>query len=111
MFSENSQKIQGVVGHVSLEISRYLFFAIKHGCKVDGEVMDTKHYRSPLTQGGLEIKCRVTLTWTDALKFDFLKTFIEKNYSFENREKDDSREILEQINAAIGQVHIESEDE
>ena len=66
-------ELQQVVDHVPLEISRHIFFAISYGCKVKGEVVNGSSYRSPLTQGGLEIKCKVTIEWQDKDKFMFLK--------------------------------------
>ena len=44
-----------MVGHVPLELSRHLFFAMKHGCNLTAEVIEKKPHRSNLTQGGLEI--------------------------------------------------------
>ena len=98
-------KLQKVVGHVPLEISRHLFFALGYGCKVKGEVLDAAHFRSPLTHGGLEVKCRIILEWADKDKFFFLKRFID-NYSFEKRNVDDSEAILKEITEGMKCIHI-----
>ena len=44
-----------IVGHVPLELSRIVFYAIQHGCVFSGKVQKERPVRSPLTQGGLEI--------------------------------------------------------
>ena len=60
------------------------------------EVLEKKPHRSPLTQGGQEIKClSVTVesgVWT---KFSMLTEFLNSNYDFEKRDSDDSKSILE----------------
>ena len=54
----NSEK---PVGHLPQEISRVTKFIIKHGATVDVELTSDHYRRSPLVQGGLEIKCKVTV--------------------------------------------------
>ena len=49
---------------------------------------------SPLTQGGLEIKCEMTIEWQDKDKFLLLKEYVFKNYNFEKSLNDDSKDIL-----------------
>ena len=61
-------------------------------------MLEEKPLRSPLTQGGLEIKCRVKCTWTNEEHLDLLKRFIEQNYTFENRLNDYSTSVLESLN-------------
>ena len=53
-----------VVGHVPIEISRIVFFSIENGCCYNIKVLEEKPVRSPLTQGGLEVKCTVNATWS-----------------------------------------------
>lgn len=85
------------VGHVPLEISRYIFYALVHGCKFILYISSTQHVRSPITKGGLEIESSVTLTWDDNDKFQILKQFIEDNYSFARSLEDHSMSILKEI--------------
>ena len=63
-----------------MELSRYIFFSLKHGADYRLEVLDKTAYRSPLTQGGLEIKASVTVVWTDEEKFGILRNYISENY-------------------------------
>ena len=92
-----------VVGHVPLEISRYIFFAMNHSCTFSGVVQDTHKYRSPITQGGLEIEAQITAEWASAEKAKFLvfRNYVQSNYDFEKCDKDDSKEILAGIMASI----------
>ena len=43
-----------------------------------------KPQRSPLTQGGLEIKSTVRALWTDQIYLQHLKASLEKNYNIAN---------------------------
>ena len=67
--------------------------------------------RSPLTQGGLEIKCEMTIEWQDKDKFLLLKLkeYICKNYNFEKSLDDDSEDILEDINKVMQSGPADSE--
>ena len=73
--------------------------------------MEEKPLRSPLSQGGLEIKCSVTCNWTDAENLELLTQLIEKNYQFDNRMTDDSKSILESLDLEVGIGEYESDDE
>lgn len=84
-----------------MELSRYIFFSLKHGADYRLEVLDKTAYRSPLTQGGLEIKASVTVVWTDEEKFGILRDYISENFSFERRLNDDSTSILNEIMTRI----------
>ena len=57
--------------------------------------MEGKAVQSPLTQGGLEIKCIVS--WASDDGIDILRSSIEKNYSFEDRMVDDSKTVLQSL--------------
>ena len=57
--------IQKTVGHVPIEISRFINFAIVHGCNFKLSVVEPRPVRSPLVQGGLEIKATMTVDWDD----------------------------------------------
>ena len=52
---------QQVVGHLPKEISRFTWFIMEHGAAVTVKVVDIKHRRSPLVQGGLEIPIEVVV--------------------------------------------------
>ena len=54
--------------------------------------MEEKPTRSPLTQGGLEVKCSVTASWTNENGIKLLE-----KYNFENRSTDDSAAILKKL--------------
>ena len=76
---------------------------MKHGCNLTAEVIEKKSHRSNLTQGGIEIKSKVSVTWlaTEEIKFLYLKDFVEKNYNFEKRNDDESGIILDKIKKQI----------
>ena len=52
---------QQVVGHLPKEISRFTWFIMEHRAAVTVKVVDIKHRRSPLVQGGLEIPIEVVV--------------------------------------------------
>ena len=85
------------MGHVPIEISRFVFFSLERGCNYSAEVLERKPSRSPLQQGGLEIKCRVRVTCTNQELLEMLKGFILMNYSSDACLKDDSAEILKSL--------------
>ena len=85
-----------IVGHVPLELSRHVFFALQHGCAFSATVEKEKPTTSPLIQGGLEIRCNVKVVWDKPAGLDVLKSLVNK-YSIENNEKDDSAEILREL--------------
>ena len=49
-----------VVGHVPLEISRFVYFFLERGGSVEAKVYRTKCEVSPIPKGGLEIITQVT---------------------------------------------------
>ena len=51
--------------------------------------------RSPLPQGGLEIKCIGMVNWASDDGIDIMRSSIEKNYSFEDHLVDDSKTELQ----------------
>ena len=67
------------------------------GCAYSLKVLDGKAVRSPLTQGGLEIKCSVTANWESEDSIDILKSSIENTYNFDDRLVDDSETVLESL--------------
>lgn len=97
-FTEASFK---VVGHIPVELSRYVFFAIQHGCDFRLRVISPRPQRSPITKGGLEIKAAVTVEWKQKEMFDVLKEYVTRNCVYENSLRDDSATILEEIKMKI----------
>ncbi len=75
------------------------------------KISDTKRYRSPLTQGGLEIRSVVTALWENEEFLSFLKISIEKRYNVLNNERDDSSDILKQVNIPEKDSESEYEEE
>ena len=49
-----------VVGHVPLEISRFVYFFLERGGSIEAKVYQTKCEVSPIPKGGLEIITQVT---------------------------------------------------
>ena len=47
--------IPEVVGHIPREISRFVWYFLTYGGKVDTKVHSERHRRSPIPSGGLEI--------------------------------------------------------
>ena len=106
-----------IIGHVPIEISRYLFFAINHGCPFKVRVSEQTPIRSPLVQGGQEIICMVTASWTLAGLRKF-RMLIEAQYSVDNNEEDesaailtDSRRPLEGLNLADEKLENEDQED
>ena len=101
---------QEIVGHVPIELSQLLSFAIDSGCLIRGAVVDTEPMISPLTQGGLEIKCVVDCRWpndeADASKkkLALLEKLLAEKYTFENRLTDETAEIMKEIEARMNAV-------
>ena len=60
-------------------------------------MLDTKSHTLPLTQGGLEIICNVTMYWRNKEKFGILTKYIDEHYSLEKANQDDSKYILAEI--------------
>ena len=83
-----------IVGHVPLELSRIVFYAIQHGCVFSGKVQKERPVRSPLTQGGLVYT--ISATWSSWAGLDRLKD-LTKSYSINKKEVDDSKDILKEI--------------
>ena len=64
-----------VVGHVTKELSRHIWFAIQKGAKVSAVVDNTKPKSSPLLQGGLKILIKMTVYWNNK---NYIQTLQEK---------------------------------
>ena len=48
------------IGHIPLEISRFVYFFLERGGKMEAKVYQTKYMESPIPKGGLEIVTQVT---------------------------------------------------
>ena len=59
--------------------------------------MEEKPARSPLTQGGLEVKCSVTASWTNEKGITLLKKLVDEKYSFDKRLEDESADIIKKL--------------
>ena len=103
-----------VAGHVPLEISRVLFYAIEHGCSMVAYVEDTLPHNSPLTQGGLEIKATLICTWTED-RLNILRGLVTGRYNFDDSfTTDDFNELLREVREGLilGETFdIDTEDE
>ena len=47
------------VGHLPQEISRITKYLLERGAEIEAQLTSTQYRRSPITQGGLEIPCKV----------------------------------------------------
>ena len=88
------------VGHIPLELSRYIWYALERGASVNAEVKSVKYKPSPLVQGGLEIPIEVTVRWADERGLQILKEkvdFVRYPVGDEMSYIAESREILKLI--------------
>ena len=99
-----------IVGHVPIELSRYVYYAIKHGCTFRVRVLERAPIRSPLVQGGQEIVCMVTATWVLA-GIRKLRGLIEQQYSVERNEEDESAAILTDLRRLLEGLSITDAEE
>jgi len=104
-FKENIAPI--VIGHVPVEISRYVYHSLSRNCRYTIKVCDRKPYRSPLTQGGLEVRCSVTAFWENEEWLGILKQHVEEKYSVTIQ--DDSNSILKELIASDSGDTVEPE--
>ena len=72
------------VGHLPREISRPTKFWLDRGPKIVAEVESSHYRRSPLIKGGLEIRCKVSVTLPGTIKNHMLldrhKELVNKFY-------------------------------
>ena len=88
------------VGHIPLELSRYIWYALQRDASVNAEVKSANYKPSPLVQGGLEIPIEVTVRWADERGLQILKEKVDSvRYPVGDEENyiDDSKEILKSI--------------
>ena len=62
-----------IVGHVPSELSRYIWYALRHGAIMTAEVKGGRPKRSPLVLGRLEILIEISIIWDDAIKIIIIK--------------------------------------
>ena len=67
-----------IVGHIPIELSRYIWHALERGADIRAEVKSAKYKPSPLVQGGLEIPIEVTVKWKDLKAIDILNKRVEE---------------------------------
>ena len=94
-----------IVGHLPRELSRCTRFLISQGRNVKVTVIDSKHPRSPLVQGGLEIPVTVCIeldsTSKNMLVEECYKKLVSENYkqpingNFDNCTKHILRDLYE----------------
>ena len=60
-----------IVGHISHELRRLIWYAIKNGTRITTMVLSAKTNNSPLVQGGLEIPVSIKVEWENEIKLDF----------------------------------------
>ena len=99
-----------IIGHVPIELSRIIFFALEHGCEFEAVVQDTRAFQSPLVQGGLEIKVLVYCKWTEH-GLASLQTMITEKYCFETRMVDDFDSLLREIQESLPANDSDSDNE
>ena len=88
------------VGHIPIELSRYIWHALRREAVIKGEVTAIKYKPSPLVQGGLEIPIAVTVKWDDKNAIDILRKKVEEvSYQLggDDRYTDESKDILNLI--------------
>ena len=82
MMKSKARLVADVVGHVPQEISRFVYFFLKHGGSVDATVELEKYRQSPIAKGGLEIILKATCRIEESKRPILLrlKELINKNY-------------------------------
>ena len=96
------------VGHIPREISRYMWYAIAHGADVTGKVDSPDPQRSPLLQGGLEIKVILTIIWENEENEENMMKLKAKLESVSSEDyTDKSADILKDMDVTI----IDSDEE
>ena len=74
--------ITKVVGHILREISRFVWYFLNYGGKVEENVHSERHRRSPIPSGGLEIILVAKFAISDENRryLAHLSTLIQRNY-------------------------------
>ena len=73
-----------IVGHLQREISRPTKFLIDRGSRVTAQITSSHYRKSPLLQGWMEVRCKVSVTMPGTIKnhllLDRYKELVEKLY-------------------------------
>ena len=87
------------VGHIPIELSRYIWHALQTEADIKGEVIAIKYKPFPLVQGGLEIPIEVTFKLDDKNAIDILRKKVEVSYPLgeADRYTDESKDSLKSI--------------
>ena len=81
-----------MVGHIPLEISKFFYFFLERGGKMEAKIYRTKCEESPIPKGGLEIVTQVTCKTEEEKKRFLLLDSIKENYK---TPKSEAHEIIE----------------
>ena len=82
-----------MVGHIPREISRFVWYFLNYGGKVDAKVHSERHRRSTIPSGGLEITLVAKFAMSDEKRryLAHLSTLIQWNYNV-------NEEVMDQTN-------------
>ena len=106
---QSRKKLDSItIGQVPIEVSRYIFYSLELGATYNVTVLEKKPRRSPLKQGGLEIKCAVSCRQLNEKFLEKLQDFITRNYDFDKCLVDDSKTILASLKAQLEGADHES---
>ena len=79
-----TQNDNKTVGHLPREISRPTKFLIDRGARVTAEIISSHYRKSPLLQGGLEVRCKVSVSMPGTIKnhmlLDRYRELVEQLY-------------------------------
>ena len=70
------------VGHVPLEVSKLCYYFMRHNGEISGVVEDSRHRRSPIPSGGLEVNLKLTFKDLGDIVYK-MKKLIREAYTWE----------------------------
>ena len=79
------------IGHIPREISRFTYYFLKHGGKIDGHVSSMLRRKSPIPSGGLEVKLKLFFRGSSMSLVDQMRQFISR-YDYEWEQPADDNE-------------------
>ena len=83
------------VGHIPREISRFAFFFLRHRGTIKGHVVDLQQKRSPIPQGGLEIRLKLKFEHTNVAVVEVMKEKLARyNYEFDENNINHQADIV-----------------
>ena len=97
-----------IVGHIPKEISRVVYFFIKEGGKVDGDVLSVKYRPSPIPSGGLEIPLMLSFHHPVQKVVDKIQQLMKSNYSWTAGE-DEVEEVTVQVAPEETPEHVDED--